>query len=207
MLGSLIEKQLTTPDVYPLSLNALVLACNQATNREPVMAVTAGDAEVAMAGLKERRLARFVHPVSGRGVTKYRQVSEETMALEPDELALIALLLLRGPQTPGELRGRSERLHTFETVADAEASLEGLAARDEPLVERLERQPGQSQVRWRQLVAEEDPRLAAVRAAPADSAPAVSLSSRVAELEERVSRMDELEERVNRLEEALAELL
>ncbi len=198
VLGALIEKQLTTPDIYPLSLNALTMACNQSTARDPVMSLSGGDVEESIARLKEHKLARVVHPSHGRSVTKFRQVSDESLGLEPGELAVIGLLLLRGAQTSGELRTRAERLHAFAGVAEVDGVLAGLAGRPEPLAERLERAPGQKEARWRQLLADEaSPATGAATTAP-------SRGSALAALEERV---DELESRVVRLEAALAELL
>jgi uncharacterized protein len=133
-----------------------------------------------------------------RTVTKYRQVCDENLALEPSELAVVGLLLLRGPQTSGELRTRSERLHGFDTVAAVENTLAALAARDEPLVVRLERAAGQKEARWRQLLADESAPIAG------ETVAAPSRGSALAALEERV---ETLESRIARLEAALAELL
>ncbi len=198
VLGALIEKQLTTPDIYPLSLNALSLACNQSTARDPVMNLSSHDVEESLARLKERKLARFVHPSHGRSVTKYRQVCDEALGLEPNELAVVGLLLLRGPQTSGELRTRSERLHGFDSVAAVDATLAALGEREVPLVERLERAPGQKEARWRQSLADE------AVTVPGESVAAPSRGSALAALEERV---ETLESRIARLEAALAELL
>lgn len=155
VLGSLIEKQLTTPQQYPLSLNALVLACNQASNRQPV--VDYGESVVAEAldRLKERRLVRFVLPSHGKSVTRYRHVADETLGLDGRQLSLLAVLLLRGPQTVGELRSRTDRMAAFDDLAQVEHDLGTLAALIEPLVERLPRLPGQKEERWRQVLADE----------------------------------------------------
>jgi uncharacterized protein len=195
VLGALMEKQVTTPDQYPLSANALVLACNQATNREPVMSITPREAEAAIVTLKELKLARIVHPTHGRSVTKYRQVSEEAWQLEPDELAVMCLLLVRGPQTNGELRSRSDRLHHFESVGAVDESLDRLAAREVPLVERLERLPGQKEARWAQRVADEDRSASALmareHATPGGSAAIIDdLRARVELLESRLARVE-----------------
>ena len=155
VLGTLIEKEATTPDQYPLSGNALLLGCNQSTNRDPIMHLEAAEIDDAIVTLKEQRLARIVHPTHGRGVTKYRHVVGETLGLEADELAVLGVLLLRGPQTSGELRMRTERQHPFSSVGEVEDTLARLAARDEPLAIHLERQPGQKEARWQQLLAEE----------------------------------------------------
>jgi uncharacterized protein YceH (UPF0502 family) len=153
VLGCLMEKQVTTPDQYPLSLNALVLACNQATGRDPVMALDAADVDSALVSLRAGGWTRVVHPTHGRGVTKYRHVVDEVLVLEPPGAAVICLLLLRGPQTPGELRTRGERLHPFASPTEVEEVLAELRAREEPLALRLERRPGQKEARWAQLVA------------------------------------------------------
>ncbi len=199
VLGALIEKQLTTPDVYPLSLNALVLACNQSTARDPVMSLSAGDVTESIARLKELKLARIVHPSHGRSVTKYRQVTDESLGLEPGEVAVVGMLLLRGPQTAGELRTRSERLHGYAGVDEVERTLAALAERSEPLVERLQRAPGQKEARWRQLLADE-----ARTSLGSTEVDTPSRGSALAALDARVAT---LEERLARIEAALAELL
>jgi uncharacterized protein YceH (UPF0502 family) len=153
VLGALIEKGLATPQNYPLSLNALVGACNQTTNRDPVTELSESAVESLLVEAKADGLARFVHPRHGRGVTKYRHVVDEVLRLEPQELALIGVLLLRGPQTVGELRARTERLASFGSNDEVEQCLAGLAARDPgPLVLRLEREPGNRERRWVQLL-------------------------------------------------------
>ncbi len=187
VLGALLEKERTVPDQYPLSLNALVLACNQSSSREPVMSLTPEEVEAAIAAMKVDRWVRIVHPTHGRGVTKYRQVATERLGLDEAEAALLAVLLLRGPQTAAELRARTERLHGFESVGTVEASLQALARRDEPLVRLLERRPGQKEQRWQQRLAEE----AEVTEAPSVVvAPTGSLAERVAELEARLARLE-----------------
>lgn len=204
VLGSLIEKQFTTPDLYPLSLNGVMLACNQSTNREPIMALSERDVMMAITTLKEHRLARFVHPTSGRGVTKYRQVSEDNLALSVDELAVLGVLLLRGPQTSGELRLRTERIHGFDTVTDVEQTLQKLRDHRPPLAVRLDRQPGQKDARWQQLLAEE---AEVTWSASTHEGPgrAPSSSSRNDELTARVAALEaviaELQARLGRLEE------
>lgn len=145
--GALAEKQLATPQYYPLTLNALVSACNQSSNRDPVVSYDDATVERALASLRERGVLRVVHSVHNRA-TKYRQVLDEVFQLEPGELALLAVLLLRGAQTPGELRARTERMAEFASTAEVEAVLDALAQRDPPLVTRLERRPGQKEARY-----------------------------------------------------------
>jgi uncharacterized protein YceH (UPF0502 family) len=152
VIGSLIEKQLTTPQQYPLTLNALVVACNQASNRDPVVGYYERTVEETLAALKGAGLVRFVHPSHGRSVIRYRQVLDERLALDDKELALIGVLLLRGPQTVGELRSRTDRMATFDGIAAVESDLKRLSALPEPLVQRLARRPGQKEERWAQLL-------------------------------------------------------
>lgn len=153
MLGCLVEKQLTTPQQYPLTANALSLACNQTTNREPVVALDDDSVLRALDGLKEQRLVRFVLPSHGRSVIRYRHVLDEVYGLDVAGLALLAILLLRGPQTPGELRARAGRMVEFPAVESVQLQLENLATRSEPLVRLLPRRPGQKEDRWQQLLA------------------------------------------------------
>jgi uncharacterized protein YceH (UPF0502 family) len=155
VLGCLVEKQFTTPQQYPLTLNALALACSQSTNREPVMAMDDEAAEQALAELKELRVVRYVLPSHGKSVTRYRQVLDETHGLDPSRMALLAVLLLRGPQTPGELRSRTGRMTEFASVGQVQDELEVLARPPEPLVRLLPRRPGQKEDRRQQLLARE----------------------------------------------------
>ena len=152
VVGSLIEKQLTTPGQYPLTANALVLACNQSSNREPVVSYSEDEVAAALDRLRERKLARFVLPSHGRSVVRYRHVLDEVLGLSQQELALVAVLLLRGRQTVGELRARTERMAAFADLDDVERQLERLAEREEPLVSRLARRPGQKEERWTELL-------------------------------------------------------
>jgi uncharacterized protein len=178
VLGCLIEKQRTTPDAYPLSLNALRLACNQSTNRDPVVDYDERDIRAALERLGRRRWARLASGPGSRA-PKYRHLLDEALGLDGADLSLLALLMLRGPQTPGELKQRSERLHAFASTAHVEEQLERLAGRE--LVRRLERRPGQKEERWAQLLGGE--------AAPAAPAPAQSLEERVAALERDVAAL------------------
>jgi uncharacterized protein len=150
VLGCLIEKQRTTPDVYPLTLNALRLACNQSTNRDPVVDYDEHAIRAALERLSRRRLTRLTSGHSSRA-TKYRHMLDETLSLDVPQQALLAVLMLRGPQTPGELRQRTERLHSFADGAALDAVLEQLAARD--FVMRMERRPGQKEQRYQHLLA------------------------------------------------------
>ncbi len=155
VLGCLIEKQLTTPQQYPLTANALLLACNQTTNRDPVVILDDETVLGTLGALKEQHLVRFVLPSHGRSVTRYRHVVDEVYAIDIQSLALLAVLLLRGPQTPGELRGRAERMAAFEAVDAVHDHLENLATHPEGLVRLLPRRPGQKEDRWQQLLAEQ----------------------------------------------------
>jgi len=134
VIGCLIEKQLTTPQQYPLTLNALVLACNQTSNRDPVVSYEEGAVQRVLASLKELGLVRFVYPSSGRSATRYRQVIGDAVGLEAGGLSLLAVLLLRGPQTAGELRTRTERMAGLDGLGAVNAALADMAAGSEPLV-------------------------------------------------------------------------
>lgn len=153
VLGCLLEKERTTPDAYPLSLNALVSACNQSTNRSPVVEYREDTVEAALDELRERSFVRRgVYP--GSRVIKYRHVLDEALGVGPPELALLCVLLLRGPQTPGELKSRTERLHPFRDLVAVDDALDRLSGRDEPLARRLSREPGQKEARVRELLTE-----------------------------------------------------
>jgi uncharacterized protein YceH (UPF0502 family) len=153
VIGCLIEKQLTTPQQYPLTLNALLSACNQSSNRDPVVHYDDGVVDQALVSLKEAGLVRFVHPSHGRSTTRYRQVLDERFVLDESALAIVAALLLRGPQTAGELRIRTERMVPFEGIAAVDDGLRHMSGGTEPLVQRLPRRPGQKEERWAQLLA------------------------------------------------------
>lgn len=196
VLGSLIEKDITTPDYYPLSFNALVNACNQKSNRDPVMELTEDDVRDALAGLQARNLAG---PASGADsrVTKYEHRLQEVLNLNRRETALLCVLLLRGPQTPGELRGRSERLYTFEGLDDVQSALQRMIERDPPLARILPRQPGTKEARYVQLMTPTDH----VIESPTPPARVEHDSDRVQRLEDEVS---DLRQRVRELEQQLA---
>jgi uncharacterized protein YceH (UPF0502 family) len=165
VIGSLIEKELATPQQYPLTLNALVAACNQTSNRFPVVTYDERTVEATVMGLKDRGLARVVHPSHGRSATRYRQVLHEALYLEQPELALLGVLMVRGAQTLNELRTRTERMTTFDDAGDLERTLDRLAAREDPLVVRIPRQPGQREDRYAHLLGGEVD-VTAVQSAP-----------------------------------------
>jgi uncharacterized protein YceH (UPF0502 family) len=154
VLGSLIEKELTTPEYYPLSLNALVNACNQKTNRDPVTSYSDCIVQAAADSLSEKGLVKGGVSRDSR-VVKYDHYFGDEFKLNPAEIAVMCVLMLRGPQTAGELRQRTERMYAFEEIADVEAILDGLAERDEPLVVKLPRQPGRKEHRYAHLLAGE----------------------------------------------------
>lgn len=147
VLGVLVEKELATPGQYPLTENAVMLACNQSTGRDPVVSYDQATVRRALRSLREQGLARIVHRAGDR-VEKHRHLLVESLGLGEDELALLSLLLLRGPQTIGELRTRAERLHDFADLAAVESAIERLKERPEQLVQRMERQPGQKEARF-----------------------------------------------------------
>lgn len=151
VLGALVEKDITTPEYYPLSLNALVNACNQKSNREPVMTLDENSVRDALAGLQEYRLAG---PASGADsrVQKYEHRMQEVFNFDRRETAVLCVLLLRGPQTPGELRGRTERMYRFETLDDVQSALQKLMQRDAALVGILPRQAGSRESRYAHLL-------------------------------------------------------
>jgi uncharacterized protein YceH (UPF0502 family) len=191
VLGCLIEKQRTTPDAYPLSLNSLRLACNQTTNRDPVVAYEEREIKAALDRMSNRGWTRFASGASSRAL-KYRHLLDEALQLSGAELSLLGVLMLRGAQTVGELKQRSERLHRFESIAEVAQTLDALAQRE--LVERLERRPGQKEERWRQLLG-------------ADSSEE-TLQPESQETQPRgVDRVAEIEARLERLERAFDDLL
>lgn len=153
VIGSLVEKELTTPDYYPLTLNSLLAACNQKTNREPVTALTESDLESAIDSLREKNLAYVFYGSTGR-VPKYKHMLPSYYELEPPETALMTVLMLRGPQTPGELNQRTGRLYEFSGLGEVNETLDALATREEPLVRKLGRRPGQKEVRYTHLIGE-----------------------------------------------------
>jgi uncharacterized protein YceH (UPF0502 family) len=197
VLGCLMEKQVATPDQYPLSLNSLVLACNQSTNRDPVVHYGEAGVDAALASLRQRGLTRVVHSPSNR-VPKHRHVADEVLELDERAQAVITVLMLRGPQTPGELKGRTERLYPFVDLAAVETTIDELAARAEPLVLRLTRRPGQKETRVAHLLS--GPVIDDVEMdRQSNDEPAVRVRlDRIGELEARV---EALEAEVRRLRE------
>ncbi len=189
VLGSLIEKDITTPDYYPLSLNALVNACNQKNNREPVMNLDENAVRDALSSLQEKRLAG---PASGADsrVTKYEHRLQEVFNFDRREIAIICVLLLRGPQTPGELRGRTDRMYHFDALDDVVATLDRLAHREPPLAAILPRQPGTKESRYMHLFSGDAPEQAApIRAEASETSRTNSTASRITHLEEEVARL------------------
>lgn len=194
ILGSLIEKDITTPDYYPLSLNALVNACNQKNNRDPVMALDEAAVREALASLQEKRMAGPAGGADSR-VTKYEHRLQEVFNFDRREIAVMCVLLLRGPQTPGELRSRTDRMYHFEALEDVLSTLERLGQREPPLVRVLPRQPGTKESRYMHLFSGEPPeQLAAAQPTPPRAHPsaltdAVSPADRITALEEEVARL------------------
>ena len=205
VLGALVEKDLITPQAYPLTLNSLVAACNQSSNRHPVVAYEPYEVEAALRSLRERQLIRVVHPSHGDRSTKYRHVLDEALRLDPrTELGILAVLALRGPQTPGELKTRTERMADLDDLAAVEAVLADLATGETPLVLRLERQPGQKESRWAHLLSgAPDPAelvaLAAMAAMAVNGGPLSAAGP-------TQDRLDALEAEVARLATQVAEL-
>jgi uncharacterized protein YceH (UPF0502 family) len=190
VLGALIEKDITTPDYYPLSLNALVNACNQKNNRDPVMNLDEEVVRQALTSLQEKRLAGPAGGADSR-VTKYEHRLQEVFNFDRRETAILCVLLLRGPQTPGELRGRAERMYRFEALDDVQSTLQRLMQRDPPLVQVLSRQPGTKESRYVHLLsgAVEDTAASVARApSPATaSGDNPADNNRIARLEEEVT--------------------
>src|SRR5690349_16188916 len=189
VLGALIEKDITTPDYYPLSLNALVNACNQKNNREPVMTLDEAAVRDALATLQEKRMAG---PASGADsrVAKFEHRLQEVFNFDRREIAVICVLLLRGPQTPGELRSRADRMYHFEALEDVVSTLDRLAQREPPLARILPRQPGTKESRYTHLFSGEPPEQPSVERAPSPAtAGANSTADRLATLEQEVSQL------------------
>jgi uncharacterized protein YceH (UPF0502 family) len=152
VVGSLVEKHLTTPDQYPLTLNALVLACNQKSSREPVVNLAESTVQSAVTSAKTKALVRFVHPSHGRSVLRYAHTLDDALDVSQRQLALLAVMMLRGPQTLNELRVRTNRMAEFSDLDDLERELDRLSGRETPLVERQGRRPGQKEDRYAHLL-------------------------------------------------------
>ena len=201
VLGCLLEKQRTTPDQYPLTLNGLRLACNQTTNRDPIAEYDEREIHEALQRLARRGWTRVASGPGSRAA-KYRQLFDQELRLDPDATAVLCVLMLRGAQTPGELKQRTERLHRFDDLGDVLGTLDSLIGRD--LVERLDRRPGQKEERYRHLLGGGEEVQTVVEPATAHtSAPTVAPAPDDAGLETRV---DALEAEVERLREALRAL-
>jgi uncharacterized protein YceH (UPF0502 family) len=202
IIGALMEKERTTPDAYPLTMNALLTACNQSTNRNPVMTLGASEVETALELLRSKGYMRFVHPSHGERATKYRQVMQEALELRTDESAVVCVLLLRGPQTLNEIRTRTERLHGFGSLDEVDAVLDRLAGREPQLAMPVGRQPGQKEGRYAQLLtgmpSEEELAMAASSAAAAGGGGAASTG--------RNDRLAAIEAEVQALRAEVAEL-
>jgi uncharacterized protein len=182
VLGSLVEKEITTPEYYPLSLNALANACNQKNNREPVTNLDEDQIRQALHGLEDDGLAGPARGTESR-VTKYEHHMQEVFNFTRGEVAVVCVLLLRGPQTPGELRGRTERMHRFEELSDVQATLQRLMQREPPLAKVLPRQPGTKEARYAHLLAGD------VVEAPPGTAFVESGTSSMAQLEAEVAAL------------------
>jgi hypothetical protein len=208
VLGALVEKEITTPDYYPLSLNALGNACNQRSNREPTMKLDEDDLRQALNGLERKQLGGRARSGDGR-VTKYEHWLGEAFNLGRAETALLCVLLLRGPQTPGELRGRTERLHRFDEIPDVLAGLQKLAEREPPLAAMLPRQPGTKESRFAHLLCGPVESITLPAATGAAELPAQNpagedrIGDRIAQLEATV---EELRQKVADLTEKLERL-
>ena len=203
VLACLVEKEATVPDSYPLTLNALRLACNQSTNRDPIVAYDDRIMETALVSLKSMGLVRFMHPAHGGRTIRYRHVADERWRLSPAELGVLAVLILRGPQTVNEIRTRAERHLGGDDAATVEEVLDTLAARSpDPFVVRVGRRPGEREPRWAQIIsgevpeamAEPEPEPEPAQSRPAPTSPSapsyVDLARDVAELWARVERLE-----------------
>lgn len=199
IIGALIEKQLTTPEYYPLTLNALVAACNQKTNRDPVVNYDEQTVQTALDELRDKNLVYVFYGSTSR-VPKYKHILPNVYELEPSETAVLCVLMLRGPQTIGELRERTGRLYDFRDLNDVNETLESLMKRDEPLIVRLERQPGQKEARYAHLLSGEVD--AAAYAPKIHSATSTAGNERLEKLEQEVA---ELRNELNEFRQAFEE--
>lgn len=201
VLGSLMEKQLATPEYYPMTLNALIAACNQKSNREPAMDLGEPDVQRALDRLQDEEL---VWKVMGGRAVRYDHNLDHMWHINRREKAVLTLLLLRGPQTPGELRGRGDRLQSFASIDEVEDLLRDMGSQSEPLVAGLTRRPGQKEARWAHTIggAAPEPVISESESPSESRAPAEPLSARVARLEARVASLaDELKKLLEKLGE------
>ena len=182
VLGSLVEKELTTPDYYPLSLNALVNACNQKSNRDPTMNLNEDAVSQALRSLEKEGLAGPADGMDNR-VTKFEHRLQEAFNFDRREIAILCELLLRGPQTPGELRSRAERMHPFDDLGQVQSTLQRLAQREPPLVKMLPRQPGTKEARYAHLLSGD------VQVQASAAAPETAVTHRTADTE-RIARLE-----------------
>ena len=201
VLGSLIEKELTTPEYYPLSLNALVNSCNQKSNRDPVVDLDETAVREAMRGLEKKGLAGNADNMTGR-VTKYGHRLQEAYNFTRHEIAILAELLLRGPQTPGELRSRADRMHKFDDMGVVQTTLRKLMEREPPLVKMLPRQPGTKEARYAHLLSGDIYGSGTNDSVPAPAARAEKESDRIERLEQQVAN---LQTEIKELKSQLAE--
>jgi hypothetical protein len=187
VLGALVEKDITTPDYYPLSLNALINACNQKNNREPVTNFDEETVRLALRNLSDKRLAGPASGADGR-VTKYEHRLQEVFNFTRPETAILCVLLLRGPQTPGELRGRTERMHRFEDLDEVLSGLQQLMRREPPLAKALGRRPGTKEIRYAHLLSG-DVEAWEPPAETASFSPGSADAERIIQLEEQVAAL------------------
>lgn len=204
VIGSLLEKERTVPDTYPMTLNGLRTACNQTSGRDPIMALDEPEVRRALDDLRAAGLTRVIHPSHGARQAKYRQVLDEVLRLDGGERAVVTLLLLRGPQTPGELRSRAERLHPFGELAEVDAALTALANRDDPLVEELDRRPGQKEQRWIHRLGPVD--VSSAASAPPSPGRADQLEAARSELAATQAQLAEAHAEIGRLRALLDDL-
>jgi uncharacterized protein YceH (UPF0502 family) len=188
VLGSLVEKQLTTPEYYPLTLNALTAACNQKSNRDPVVSYDETTITGAVDSLRDKNLVYLFYGSNSRAV-KYKHMVPSVYELDDAGVAIIAVLLLRGPQTLGELRERTGRLHEFSGIGEVQETLDGLARRDDPLVVKLERQPGQKEARYAHLLSGEVDQAAISSSRETSTSTAPGKNDRIDNLEAEVERL------------------
>jgi uncharacterized protein YceH (UPF0502 family) len=204
VLGALVEKDVTTPEYYPLSLNALVNACNQKSNREPVMSLDEETVREALAGLQAHRVAGPAGGADSR-VTKYEHRLQEVFNFDRRETAVLCVLLLRGPQTPGELRGRTERMYRFETLDDVQGALQKLMGREPALVKVLPRAPGTKEARYAHLLCGEIEGAIEGDPTPSQSVRRDGASSANLEAEQLRSEVAELRREVEELKKVFGE--